>query len=186
MTAPYFTDVTGPIDFYDESDPEVAAIVVDAVGNHHGAGGRFVSKQVEYERLQERRERGPWVPGEEPSWVTVFDLPDDPREAVRYWDKNRTTLVAYRTDGSTRDAVVGDEVLEDTPQQVIRRRQYAAGRVVWTVRPRVGFGRIEVYEAGEPRFADLETEWRRRSAAPERPTRDRGFAAYEQAQRGVR
>jgi hypothetical protein len=66
--------------------------------------------------------------------------------------------------GRARSSITTEYVLEDTPTRVVRRRGYADGRTVWVIRPRTMGSRIEVYEAGEPRHADLEAEYRRRAA----------------------
>jgi hypothetical protein len=175
VTAPYFTDATGPIDFYDESHPEVQAliaadVVVDAQGNHHGARGRFVPKTVEYPALVAQ---GPAVS----EHVTIFDLPPDPSAVVEHFGAGKAA--ARMVLESTVNRISGRFVLEDGPDRIVHRREYANGRVVWIVRPRRGVGAaIEVYEEGEPRFADFEAEYRRRSATPPREPAEPGFAAY--------
>jgi len=57
-TLPDWMTQTGPVDFYDPEHPLVQellaadGIVVDANGAHHGRGGRFVPKELEYAHLQ--------------------------------------------------------------------------------------------------------------------------------------
>jgi len=59
ISLPDWMTATGPVDFYDPEHPVVQdllaadGIVVDANGAHHGRGGRFIPKQLEYAHLVE-------------------------------------------------------------------------------------------------------------------------------------
>jgi hypothetical protein len=72
---------------------------------------------------------------------------------------NGTTLIGA---ANSRSSITATHIAEDTPARVVTRRAYADGRTVWTIRPRTTGARIEVFEAGEPRHADLETAYRSR------------------------
>jgi hypothetical protein len=129
MTAPYFTDVTGPVDFVAEGLP-------------HPDG-------VQYQRALY------------PGWEPVRPLqhrPDPYRRHGHSW-ANGTTLIGA---ANSRASITATHVAEDTPARVVTRRAYADGRTVWTIRPRTMGAPIEVFEAGEPRHADLETAYRSR------------------------
>jgi hypothetical protein len=129
-TAPWFTDVTGPVDFVAEGLPQPDGV------QHRELYIREGSRFVRY--------------GSEPVRTA---------EPVTF-HANGSTLVGG---GHARASIVGTHVAEDTPARVVRRRAYADGRVVWVIRPRGVGAVIEVFEAGEPRFADLEAAYRRRS-----------------------
>jgi hypothetical protein len=72
---------------------------------------------------------------------------------------NGTTLIGA---ANSRASIASTHIAEDTPTRVVTRRAYADGRTVWTIRPRTTGARIEVFEAGEPRHADLEAAYRSR------------------------
>jgi hypothetical protein len=129
MSAPYFTDVTGPVDFVAEGLPHPDG------AQHRELYIRQGSRFVRYSTAT--------IPaaGTVTSWA------------------NGTTLIGA---ANSRSSITATHVAEDTPARVVTRRAYADGRTVWTIRPRTTGARIEVFEAGEPRHADLEAAYRSR------------------------
>jgi hypothetical protein len=130
VTSPWFTEVTGPVDFVAEGLPQPDGVQHREL--YIREGSRFVRYGTERVR---------------------------PVEPVTF-HANGSTLVGG---GHARASIASTHVAEDTPARVVRRRAYADGRVVWVIRPRVMGAPIEVFEAGEPRFADLEADYRRRA-----------------------
>jgi hypothetical protein len=128
VTAPWFTDHTGPVDF-----------VAEGLPHPDGAQHREL-----YIRDGSRFVRYSTTPAQT---VTVTS-----------W-ANGTTLIGA---ANSRSSIASTHVAEDTPARVVTRRAYADGRTVWTIRPRTTGARIEVFEAGEPRHADLEAAYRSR------------------------
>jgi hypothetical protein len=129
VTAPWFTDHTGPVDFVGEDLPH------------------------------------PDDPGHRELYAPKLFVRDGrrfieylPAETVTSW-ANGTTLIGA---ANSRASITATHVAEDTPTRVVTRRAYADGRTVWTIRPRTTGARIEVFEAGEPRHADLEAAYRSR------------------------
>jgi hypothetical protein len=130
MTAPWFTGVTGPVDFVAEGLPHPDGVQHREL--YIRQGSRFVRYGTEPIR---------------PAAVTVTS-----------W-ANGTTLIGA---ANSRSSIASTHVAEDTPVRVVTRRAYADGRTVWTIRPRTMGAAIEVFEAGEPRHADLEAAYRSR------------------------
>jgi hypothetical protein len=129
MTAPYFTDATGPVDF-----------VAEGLPHPDGAQHREL-----YIRDGSR-------------FVRYSTAPTPTAVTVTAW-ANGTTLIGA---ANSRASITATHIAEDTPARVVTRRAYADGRTVWTIRPRTMGSPIEVFEAGEPRHADLETAYRSR------------------------
>lgn len=104
MSAPYFIGATGPIDFYDPTDPVVAGllaadgITVDERGNHHGDRGRFVPKALDYPHLTAtgpaRRRVRPGQYGEQ-TWRVTGYRPT--AEEVAGWQLGPDTWRSYPT-----------------------------------------------------------------------------------------
>jgi hypothetical protein len=130
MTAPYFTGVTGPVDFAAEGLPHPDGVQFQDL--YIRDGSRF----VRYSTAPIRHAA----------------------ETVTSW-ANGTTLIGA---ANSRSSITATHVAEDTPARVVTRRAYADGRTVWTIRPRTMGSPIEVFEAGEPRHADLETAYHSR------------------------
>jgi hypothetical protein len=131
MTAPWFTDATGPVDFVGDGLPHPDAEAHRKL--YVRDGSRFV------EATTSRRH----VP------------------AVERFGADGAGL---RVPGPPGSRITGVLVVENTSTRVITRRVYDDGAVVWTLRPRRTVGvPIEAYTAGDPRFADLEADYRRRT-----------------------
>jgi hypothetical protein len=102
MSAPYFTDATGPVDFYDPTDPVVLellaadGITLDGGGRAHSTSdGRFVSRAVEYTALVDR---GPRVrPGQygDQTWQVTGYKPT--WDEVAGWELGPDTWQSYPT-----------------------------------------------------------------------------------------
>jgi hypothetical protein len=128
VSAPWFTEVTGPVDFVGDGLPHPDA------ESHRKLYIREGSRFVELDTTTPRVERfGAGGAG-------------------------------LRVPGPPGNRITGTQVVENTPERVITRRVYDDGAIVWTVRPRRAVGvPIEVHTAGDPRFADLEADYRRRA-----------------------
>jgi predicted DNA binding protein len=132
MTAPWFTDHTGPVDFVAEGFP--APRRIRGISELYIPGKLFI---------RDGRRTHPSTSA---------------AETVTSW-ANGTTLIGA---ANSRASIASTHIAEDTPTRVVTRRAYADGRTVWTIRPRTTGARIEVFEAGEPRHADLEAAYRSR------------------------
>jgi hypothetical protein len=134
MTAPWFTDATGPVDF---------------------VGNGLPHPDAEAHRKLYVRDGSRFIEASAPRHHVPVGVP------VERFGAGGAGL---RIPGPPGSRITGVLVVENTPERVITRRVYDDGAVVWTLRPRRTVGvPIEAYTAGDPRFADLEADYRNRA-----------------------